>query len=89
LEGTVRSTSVVRTGHTRDVASPEWVIGQDVREDADSVFVPSEQLPLAEVGDAVTFTSELAGARTGRITGRLTDGRRGTFLTVELDRPAD
>ena len=71
------------------MASHEWVIDQDVREDADSVFVPSEQLPLAEVGDAVTFTSELAGARTGRITGRLTDGRRGTFLTVELDSPAD
>jgi hypothetical protein len=71
------------------MASQEWFVDQDVREDADSVFVPSERLPLAEVGDAVRFTSELADPRTGRITARLKDGQRGDFLRVELAGPAD
>jgi hypothetical protein len=63
----------------------EFSIDQDVREDADSVFVPAEHLPRAAIGDVVRFTSQHAGARCGRVTALVEDGERGTFFTVGLD----
>ena len=69
------------------MAQQQWSVDQDVREDADSVFVPAEQLPHGAIGDVVRFTSGHAGTRSGRITALVTDGERGTFFTVGLDRP--
>ena len=64
----------------------EGSVDQDVREDAESVFVPAEHLPAARVGDVVRFSSEHAGRRSGHVTEVLSDHERGTFFTVELDR---
>jgi hypothetical protein len=66
----------------------EWSVDQDVREDAERVFVPADQLPEAGVGDVVRFTSQHASRRSGRVTELLTDQERGSFFTVELDRSA-
>jgi hypothetical protein len=64
-----------------------WSIEQDVREDADSVFVPVAQLPLADIGDVVEVGTTHSGTRPGHITALVEDDQRGDFYTVELDRP--
>ena len=68
------------------MAPSSWSLDQDVRADADSVFVPAEQLPGAAVGDAVTFRTD-HGARAGRVTALVEDVERGAFVAVELDQP--
>jgi hypothetical protein len=65
-----------------------WSIEQDVREDADSVFVPCDRLSGAGVGDLVEVGSAHAGRRCGRITAIVEDRRRGSFYTIQLDAPS-
>lgn len=69
------------------MAQRRWSIDQDVREDAESVFVPAERLPRAAVGDVVQFNSEHVGTRSGQVTDLVDDDERGTFFTVRLDGP--
>jgi hypothetical protein len=68
------------------MAAATWALDHDVREDADSVFVPATELPAAVVGDAVTFRGD-HGAREGRVTALVDDGERGTFVAVALEPP--
>ena len=66
--------------------SPRWSVDFDVREDAPSIFVPTELLGDAVVGDSVTITSnQPATVRHGRIIERLDDDERGEFFVVSLD----
>ena len=66
------------------MAQHRWVVEQDVREDAESVFVPAELLPGAAVGDDVEFRSHHAGTRCGRIAAVVNDGERGNFVRVAI-----
>ena len=63
-----------------------WTVDLDVREDAPSVFVPTELLPDALVGDFVTISSsERATIRRGQIIEELDDHVRGRFFSVSLE----
>lgn len=63
-----------------------WSVELDVREDADSMFVPADLLPDAAEGDIVTLTSSLPETvRRGRIVAELDDAVRGRFFNVSLD----
>jgi len=67
-----------------------WSIEQDVREDAESIFVPTEQLPDADTGDIVEISSSTPVARRrGRLVDRVDDAERGTFVVVRLEPPID
>lgn len=80
----------MRLGTLTTMAQPnQWSIDQDVREDAESIFVPVDQLPSGQTGDIVDFRSGPGGPRRGRVTARWHDGQRGTFLTVRLDDAPD
>ena len=66
--------------------SSSWSVEQYVREDAESVFVPTGLLPRARAGDVVAITSsEPDVTRHGHITDTVADGERGTFVVVRLD----
>ena len=63
-----------------------FAIDYDLRADEPTAFVPSEQLPGARVGDAVTVRSSyLDGVRTGIVAEVIDDRARGRFhrLTFE------
>jgi hypothetical protein len=63
-----------------------WSIEYDVREDAESMFVPAELLPHAERGDLVEMRSaQPAVTRQGRVADRFDDESRGEFVTVRFD----
>jgi hypothetical protein len=63
-----------------------WSIEYDVREDAESRFVPAELLPRAQPGDLVEVRSaQPATTRQGRVRERFDDESRGEFVTVRFD----
>ena len=67
-----------------------WSIEQDVREDADSIFVPAERLPAAETGDLVEVSSSVPRERRlGRVVERVHDDERGTFVVLRLEAPTE
>ena len=67
-----------------------WSIDYDVRDDADSVFIPAELIPDGRRGDLVTITSTRPEVtREGRIVAWLEDARRGDYFTVELGPPIE
>ena len=67
-----------------------WSIEQDVRADAESIFVPTEQLPDADTGDIVEISSSVPLARRrGQMIDRVDDDERGAFVVVRLDPPVD
>ena len=60
-----------------------WSIEYQIREDAESMFVPVELLPDAEPGDIVEITSaQPAVSRRGRVAGPAVAGSSGNFVTV-------
>jgi len=65
--------------------APTWSIEHEVRDDADSVFVPADLLPLAQPGDTVELTSGSDTTRAGRVLDIVQDDVRGAFVTVKLD----
>lgn len=65
-----------------------WSIEHDVREDADSIFVPAELLPDAQPGDGVVVASATATRpRHGVVADLVDDHARGEFVTVKLEPP--
>jgi hypothetical protein len=63
-----------------------WSIEYDVREDAESMFVPAELLPDAQPGDLVELRSaQPEVTRQGRVADRFDDESRGRFVTVRFD----
>jgi hypothetical protein len=63
-----------------------WSIEYDVREDAESMFVPAELLPDAQPGDLVELRSaQPEVTRQGRVADRFDDEFRGQFVTVRFD----
>jgi hypothetical protein len=63
-----------------------WSIEYSVREDAESIFVPTELLPDARPGDVVEVVStQPAVTRRGRVAGHADADRRADFVTVTLD----
>jgi hypothetical protein len=63
-----------------------WSIEYDVREDAESMFVPAQLLPHAQLGDLVELRSaQPAGTRQGRVADRFVDESRRQFVTVRFD----
>jgi hypothetical protein len=63
-----------------------WSIEYDVREDAESMFVPAELLPDAQPGDLVELRSaQPEVTRQGRVADRFDDESRGQFVTVRFD----
>ncbi len=63
-----------------------WSIEYHVREDAESMFIPTELLPHARPGDAVEISSaEPPVTRRGRVAGTAGGDQPGEFLTVTLD----
>jgi hypothetical protein len=63
-----------------------WSIEYDVREDAESMFVPAQLLPHAQPGDLVEMRSaQPPVSRRGRVADRFDDESRGEFVTVRFD----
>jgi hypothetical protein len=63
-----------------------WSIEYQVREDAESMFVPAELLPGAQTGDVVEITSvQPPVRRRGRVAGPVITDSAGDFITVTLD----
>jgi hypothetical protein len=63
-----------------------WSIEYDVREDAESMFVPAQLLPHAQPGDLVEMRSAQPPVlRRGRVADRFDDESRGEFVTVRFD----
>jgi hypothetical protein len=63
-----------------------WAIEYDVRDDAESMFVPAQLLPHARPGDLVEMRSEQPPvSRRGRVADRFDDESRGEFVTVRFD----
>ena len=58
----------------------------ELREDADSIFVPVEHLAAGtSIGDEVVVTSTLTGvSHSGRVSHRLDDDTRGSYFTVTI-----
>jgi hypothetical protein len=74
------------------MARPPWSIEHDVREDADSIFVPADLLPDARPGDAVEIaaassTRPRPRPRHGVVADLVDDEARGEFVTVKLEPP--
>ena len=62
-----------------------WSIEYQVREDAESMFIPADLLPDAEVGDVVEITSaQPSVSRLGRVAG---PDSSGDFVTVTFTLP--
>ena len=60
-----------------------WSIEYQVREDAESMFIPAELLPDAEAGDVVEITStQPAVTRHGEVAGPGVPDSAGDFITV-------
>jgi hypothetical protein len=64
-----------------------WSIEHDVREDADSIFIPTALLPDARPGDTVEIRTADTVIRRGDVVDRIADHVRGDFVTVRLDAP--
>jgi hypothetical protein len=65
-----------------------WSIEHDVREDADSIFVPAELLRHAQPGDRVTIAAGTSTCpRHGVVADLVDDEARGEFVTVKLEPP--
>lgn len=63
-----------------------WSIEYRVREDAESMFVPTELLPDAREGDVVEISSaQPAVVRRGRVAGPADADADGDFVTVTFD----
>ena len=60
-----------------------WSIEYQVREDAESMFVPTELLPNAQAGDYVEITSvQPSVSRRGRVDGPAGADSTGDFLRI-------
>jgi hypothetical protein len=67
----------------------DWRVHHDsVREDAQGLFVPADELPEAGEGDAVTVEGGDAGARRGVVRGVVDDAVRGRYVIVDFDEQA-
>ena len=65
-------------------------IEHHVRADAESIFVPANELGDAQVDDLVELWSPTDGTtHAGRVTERVTDPARGEFFIVRLDDAPD
>jgi hypothetical protein len=65
-----------------------WSIEHQVREDADSIFVPAELVPRAQPGDAIEIrSSQPTLTRHGHVVACVDDHERGRFVTVKLEAP--
>jgi hypothetical protein len=65
-----------------------WSIEYQVREDAESMFVPTDLLPSAEPGDIVEIRStQPSVSRRGRVAGPPVADANGEFLTVTFETP--
>jgi hypothetical protein len=65
------------------MGSKTWSIEYQVREDAESMFVPAELLPNAQSGDVVEITSEQPSVRRrGRVAGPAVSDSTGDFVRV-------
>ncbi len=63
-----------------------WSIEFDLREDAESVFVPFESMPDAQVGDAVVINAGGSlPVHTGRVDEIVDDETRGRFFVVAIE----
>jgi hypothetical protein len=63
--------------------SVEWALDLDIREDEDSAWIPTTDLPGGAPGDGVTVRSEhLATERRGTIVETVDDASRGAFHRV-------
>jgi hypothetical protein len=64
----------------------DFTVDLDLRADETSAFVPSDLVPGAAVGDAVTVRSSyLAGERTGTVAEIVDDASRGRFHRVTFE----
>lgn len=61
---------------------------QELREDADRLFVPAADLDGAVVGDAVILTDEDGRTEHGTVIELLDDPSRGRFAVVSLEHDA-
>jgi hypothetical protein len=70
-----------------DVRHPRtWFIEYQVREDAESMFVPTELLPEAQPGDIVEIASaQPPVTRRGRVADRADADWRDEFVSVTFD----
>lgn len=68
------------------MTGPPWRVEwhQELRADAEGLFVPAADLPEAGVGDAVTVTHG-GHERTGTVADVVDDSERGRFVRVTLD----
>jgi hypothetical protein len=64
-----------------------WSIQHEIREDAESVFIPADLLADAAIGDLVEIGSATSPTRSGHVIDRVHDVERGDFVTVKLDAP--
>jgi hypothetical protein len=66
--------------------SRRWSVEQHVRADAESIFVPLDELAGATVGDTVDVDAPggEGPARLGRITEQVSDANRGEFFIVRI-----
>jgi hypothetical protein len=63
-----------------------WSIDYQVREDAESMFIPAELLPQANPGDVVVVTSvQPPVTKRGRVAGPADDEGHGKFLIVAFE----
>lgn len=63
-----------------------WRVDHNVREDAEQLFIPAEQLEGARPGDAVELHSETPpGVRTGTVVELQDDPERGRFVVVAVE----
>ena len=63
-----------------------WSIDYQVREDAESMFIPAELLPDANPGDLVVVTSVLPPVtKRGRVAGPADDEGHGKFVRVTFE----
>jgi hypothetical protein len=66
----------------------QWSIEYQVREDAESMFIPADLLPDAEAGDVVEITSaQPSVCRLGRVSGPAVADSSGDFVMVTFTLP--
>jgi len=73
-------------GNITDMEPRRRSIDRHVRADAESIFVPVDELADAQIDDLVDLRSPDDGtSHAGRITERVDDSTRGEFFIVRLD----
>jgi hypothetical protein len=78
--------SLPTLGMTIGMRPKTWSIDYQVREDAESMFVPVELLPNAVPGDIVEITSaQPSVSRRGRVVGPALADSNGDFVTVTFE----